>query len=472
MSQHTPRELRRCGLAGRLAGGLLGGLGLCVLASCAGGGSGDASAVNAGLARFELEALGQGSDARGQKEEGTDAMAASEARLDELTQTDAPSLAAPLSPDELSMLVNRSRQDIEEALRAGSKPIASEAGTAGTPGSAPGLAERSEASGTQTKPVDVADVPRLTSSVVPGWLRAFSTAVVGPLNATGHERRRASRIADGAALMATQMLMPAISEDDVVTLEEQIADVAEELASLLRDQASGAADPGRVYLTMAALEAIRPGVLSELAEDGAGELGAILSPPEVEAVRAARAIASGLADEDDRGDPNALADLLDEVATGLRPHTDIKISEAQLCRRVVGFGQYTPLASQTFVAGRSSRVIVYTELDRFAHRPVTSRDGAGEGEQWAVEVAQSVTMYVSRGDRKPVWHEPEQRVLQTSRRQIHDLYLVQMITLPPNLGVGSYELRVRVRDLAGNSVDERLIPIRIVADAGLIQRAS
>lgn len=437
----------------------------------------DREPVNTGLAQFLTP------ETPDDPTQGIDEMHATDTRTtaEQPTNTTRAGLNAPISTDELALLIDQSTKDIEAALQADAENKISLASGQQTPAGTPAqnrALEQDQNTSSENQPA-AAHSPELTEAIAslgsgtaPSWLRAFSTAMVGPLNTTGSERRRANRLADRASLMATQMLMPAIDEADEVTLEEQIADLAEQLAALLRDQASGAADPGQVYLVMAALEAIRPGVLSELAEEGAGELGAILSPTEIEAVRAARALAAGLADDEDAGDPNALADLLDEVATGLRPHTDIKISETALCRRVVGFGQYTPLASHTFVAGRSSRIIVYTELDRFAHRPVTRRDNAEDGEKWAIEVAQSVTMFVSRGDRQPVWHEPEQRVLQTSRRQIHDLYLVQMISLPPNLGVGSYDLRIFVRDLVGNSVDERVLPIRVVADAELARRAS
>lgn len=367
-----------------------------------------------------------------------------------MSTADARPMSTQLTKEELRARINASTEDYQHLLT--------------TDDSAPALRLTQDQ---PDKPIQEPTDDRAVApspNAMPGWLRAFSTAIVGPLTASASERQRANHIASQASSMATQMLMPAITEDDQPTPEEQIAAVVEELAALLRDQASGDPDPGRVYVTMAALEAIRPGVLAELSDDHAGELGAILSPAEIEAVRAARTLAAGLAETDDANDPNALASLLDEVAAELRPHTDARIGETKLCRRVVGYGQYTPLASNTFVAGRASRVIVYTELDRFAHRPVSARDNVNTGDEWAIEVAQSLSLFVARGDRQPVWHEPEQRVLQTSRRRIRDLYLVQVITIPANLGVGSFNLRVRVRDIAGSSLDERLIPIRIVAD--------
>lgn len=341
------------------------------------------------------------------------------------------------------------------------------------------LADRLEARKSDPPATVDTQPPRLSTNMLSapvrasdGSLRALSSAAVGPLTATALERRRGDELARRAQNMATQALMPAISEASLDTDEEQIARLADELAGLLRDEAAGAKDPARSFMAMATLEGIRPGIMVELSEEQGGGLGTVLSPEEIEAIRAARALVAGLIDDESQAtDPNELANLLERVSEQIRPHTAVRLTDVQLCRKVIGFGQYTVFASNSFIAGRPIRMILYTELDRFAHRPVIARDEPGEGERWAIEVTQELSLFVDRG-RSPVWHRPEQRVVQTSRRKLRDLFLVHDIVLPSNLGTGSYQMRVRVRDLTSGSVDERYIPIRLVADATSARVAS
>lgn len=174
------------------------------------------------------------------------------------------------------------------------------------------------------------------------------------------------------------------------------------------------------------------------------------------------------------GDQPAALKALEEQAAALRTE-GFTITRALLARRVTGFGQFTPFASGTFLVGRAQPVLVYVEVDKFGHRelsgevPETGAITTGEpGElRWAVELSQELQLYHD-ADGVLVWRSPEQSTRDLSARQRRDHYLVQRVELPARLTVGGYRLKVIVRDRVSESTAEAVIPIEIVADAGLV----
>ncbi len=144
----------------------------------------------------------------------------------------------------------------------------------------------------------------------------------------------------------------------------------------------------------------------------------------------------------------------------------IKISTAALCRRVRGYGVYEPFESHTFLAGRAQPMIVYAELEHF-------HTTQNENGLYEVKLAQEVVLY-NETDGLMVWQQPQVEIVDESRNQRRDFFVVQMIRLPARLTVGKYLMKVRVEDLNGGSLDEQTLPIQIVADqslAGTPQRA-
>jgi hypothetical protein len=194
------------------------------------------------------------------------------------------------------------------------------------------------------------------------------------------------------------------------------------------------------------------------------EPGSALDQP----LRALLLSAPGIGPEDDA----SAARALEEQALAANSNPGLAITTAALARRVTGFGQYTPFASSAFLVGRAQTVLVYVEVDRFAHREVTEQTAnatADAGPLWSVELTQTLHLY-HESDGTLAWRAPEQPVTDRSRRQRRDHYLVQRVDLPANLTIGSYQLKVIVRDRVSNAQAERIIPIQIVADPDLATR--
>ena len=171
-----------------------------------------------------------------------------------------------------------------------------------------------------------------------------------------------------------------------------------------------------------------------------------------------------------------LSVLMDEVAAGetrlnraaidarldeLFGQQPIDIRTIELCRRVTGYGIYEPFEKSVFLAGTSHKMIVYVELDHFqTHKH--------DEDKYEVKLEQELTLY-NESDGLAVWRNDPVQIVDTSRNRRNDFFVVQLINLPPRLSVGKYRLKVRVTDRHGGSLDEKTIPLQIVADEAMVQ---
>ena len=135
----------------------------------------------------------------------------------------------------------------------------------------------------------------------------------------------------------------------------------------------------------------------------------------------------------------------------------LTIEAAHLVKRVRGFGVIDPFPDYRFIAGRSQPLIVYVELANFTVVPSSTDPALRQ-----VVVTQELTLY-NESDGLRVWHEEPVRILDESRNVRRDFFMIQHVTLPANLSVGRYQLKISVRDVNGRSVDEANLPIQIVA---------
>lgn len=186
---------------------------------------------------------------------------------------------------------------------------------------------------------------------------------------------------------------------------------------------------------------------------------AALPPTQRELVRQFHGLFASLGTQVASGQPvdrNALGDRLNAII-GEQP---LAIRNVKLCDRVRSFGVYEELPGTTFLAGREQPMVVYVELDHFK--------SVKTAEIHEVKLSQELVLY-NDADGLAVWRQPEQQIVDESRNQRRDFYVVQPTRLPARLGVGKFVLKVRVRDLHGGTRDEVSIPINIVADPALVK---
>lgn len=254
------------------------------------------------------------------------------------------------------------------------------------------------------------------------------------------------------------------------TTEEKYAAALAELMQIIADRAATSSVPLADNLRLAALSQL------SATTPGSEQPSGSLSSGERQRYDAMRPLLSamlgpGAATMDDSG----LISALDTARAAIAPARGVRILDSALCRRVDGFGSFEPFASGVFAAGRSQRVILYVELDGFAYRPLRDgdrdRQGATSVAQWAVEVSQELQL-IHDADGTLQWYQPEQTLVDLSRNKRRDFYLVNSFELPATLTVGLYKLKVTVRDKVTGGVDERIVPITIVADPGTTQQAN
>lgn len=139
----------------------------------------------------------------------------------------------------------------------------------------------------------------------------------------------------------------------------------------------------------------------------------------------------------------------------------LTIDALELCRRVDSFGVYEPFPSRRFLAGQANRALVYVELDHFKHQPTD--DG-----EYEVRLEQQVELFDSTGE-TTVWRQGPIELVDLSRNQRRDFFVVYPIDLPARLPVGTYRLKVRIADKhTGSLCEQTLHDIEIVADPSLV----
>lgn len=241
-------------------------------------------------------------------------------------------------------------------------------------------------------------------------------------------------------------------------------------ALLLERLETESADPRRGLAASLLAQAVREYTGTK---DGARP-GQDLSPAEREMVDTLAPLLHALATGDRSDAPRRIGEAIDDVARALPGVLPVRINDAALATDIYGFAAYRPFERYAFQAGRTNRVLLYTEPASFQSRLTTEPASRGQADNpgaYEVVLGLELRLYNERGSML-AWRKPEERVAIRSDRPRTEIYLGTVIDLPASLSVGRYQLKVIVRDQADGSEDERVIPIEIVADPNLTSRAT
>ena len=230
----------------------------------------------------------------------------------------------------------------------------------------------------------------------------------------------------------------------------------DELIQLLLAQVQRSDDPAMRKAATAAVLSLVGGV-SELDPAALGGLTLRERERVVRFHEAVRALHNAVVQERRGLDEDRVLAALREVF-GPQP---IEIEKLELCKSVRGFGVYEPFERKAFLAGQAQKMIVYLELEHFESRRLAP-------DKREVRLTQEVVLY-NATDGLAVWRQRPVEVVDHSRNARRDFFVVQMIELPANLGVGKYVLKVKVRDLHGETMHEATRPIELVADRELTE---
>jgi len=230
------------------------------------------------------------------------------------------------------------------------------------------------------------------------------------------------------------------------------SDLVIELDAALAREPGGGDRPLASALVRAALSIREPG----LSLDPATLEG--LSDPDRRLVEAFHDACRRMGRDLEDGKPAGEALLaLDPVLTLASEGPPLVIPRVELCSRVESHGKYVALPSRAFTAGKSTPLLLYTELLGFTTGEVAGR--------WRTEVA-SRAQLLSKEDGSVAWSRDWLPLRDESDRPRGEFFLSERIDLPATLAPGRYVLKSTVRDEATGRIAERSVPIEIVAASG------
>ena len=145
------------------------------------------------------------------------------------------------------------------------------------------------------------------------------------------------------------------------------------------------------------------------------------------------------------------------VAAGVRKAVDaleglapLRISDLQVCRKVLGFGHYETIDPTALKAGQP--LIVYCEMAGLRY----NADDHG----YRSRLASRVELVARKADR-PVWMQDLGTAEDVCRRRRRDYYVNYRLTLPATLHPGPYDLRLTQTDLNGDQSVTSSLPLEV-----------
>ena len=243
-----------------------------------------------------------------------------------------------------------------------------------------------------------------------------------------------------------------------VTVPTEPSELAKLLAESLARRGGESAEPLRDWFAYAALAVGDPDL--ELPAD----FGADLLPAERERVVSAHAgfVALGIALREGRREFDRSTS--ESLVLALTGGPMLEIPKVALCTKVEGYGRYSTVGTHRFLARSNARFIVYAELDGFRSDLV--------GGSFTTRLATRVTLESERDDIEVWQRSPEwTAVVDTSPVRRDEFFLCEIVSLSEFLTVGSYRLKVEIRDEMTGAVAVTTTPIHVVADPALASAA-
>jgi hypothetical protein len=147
-----------------------------------------------------------------------------------------------------------------------------------------------------------------------------------------------------------------------------------------------------------------------------------------------------------------LLDAAKKWAPAAMVEQDLHLPTLALASRVDSYGVYHKLDPK-FPVGKKQTVIIYCEVANFV--PKKSPDGWFE-----TNLTQQETLATDDG--LLLWRPNPEDVQDRSQKHRRDFYLVKKLTIPDNIPVGKYALRMSVTDKNTNKIAVVTLPIEIV----------
>ena len=164
--------------------------------------------------------------------------------------------------------------------------------------------------------------------------------------------------------------------------------------------------------------------------------------------------------EGDVDSEQVLVEAVQDLRNRLVVEPALSIPTVAMCTRVVNFGKYDEIEPRRFLANGNSQFALYVELENFVSE--LSKD-----EEWVTEISLEVRIYADR-DGVLAAKDDWQLAVDVAKHKRSDFYIAHLVELPNSLGVGKYNLKVRVRDERSGSIAESGLDFTLVADRDLL----
>jgi hypothetical protein len=144
-----------------------------------------------------------------------------------------------------------------------------------------------------------------------------------------------------------------------------------------------------------------------------------------------------------------------EMSDRLRGLAELSVPTVALCTKATIFGVYDPIDPARFIAGKEQQVVVYCEVENFLSLP-------NQKNLYETKLTRDIVLYTEASG-LPVWSDQKRTYDDLCHRRRHDFFIARVITLPANLTIGRYLLKVTVEDQQAKHIAENTVPIEIVA---------
>ena len=143
----------------------------------------------------------------------------------------------------------------------------------------------------------------------------------------------------------------------------------------------------------------------------------------------------------------------------IHAQSPLGVTTLAICRSVTQFGAYDEFDKASFPAGKETPTIVYCEIENFKSREV-------DPGRWETKLSYEAALYRNQSaDRSaPLWSKKPTTVVDECRNRRRDFFLADRFTVPANLPVGQYLLKVTVVDQLANHVAEKTVPMTITSN--------
>ena len=174
------------------------------------------------------------------------------------------------------------------------------------------------------------------------------------------------------------------------------------------------------------------------------------TPVEVSDAKPDRAVAAGDLPASDRDSREVLGPEVHVQLPDPAHRSSLGISDLRLCRRVLGFGSFEPLANERIKVGQ--HLLVYCELTGVQY---------DMREQTLSRESRLASRSRPRQGGPVLWKRELGDAEDVCRRRRRDYYVNYRVELPKSLGPGSYRLRLLQTDLVAGCCTSSDIPLEI-----------